>query len=121
MPSKTAQLLIGEADVPKPSDMFRQAYPRRGKQGGLKWRVHRVVGVAPTNIDPQEYENWLEALAEANVDNDAPLNEVDATTLESLMMADESPEIKAFLREAAQVMRHTDSDRVAFTTLEGLE
>lgn len=123
MPSKTVHRLLGEADVPKPGSLFQQAYPATGQQSNLKWRVHRVVGVAPTNIDEGDYDEWLYQLMEANVDSEFPCNEVATADLPKLITSNKysGEQYLAFLREAEQVARHTGADRVAFTTLDGLD
>lgn len=121
MPSKTAKRLIGEADLPKPADMFRQANPSRGAEQGIKWKLHKTVGIAPTNIDPGLYEDWLQQVMEDNVDAEWSPNEFDADSLRILTKANTDPAFVALCRQAEQIMRHTGADRVAFTTVEGVE
>lgn len=107
-----------EAAVPRPSDIFQKSYPSRGDGTGLKWKVHRVLGVAPTNIDPDEYEQWCEALALANVDSELPLGEVRVTDMKKVRGG--SAALNEFLRESQRVAANVGADVVAFTTLEGL-
>jgi len=118
MPSKTASKLLGEAKPPKPSDIFQQSYPSNGKGQLAQWRLHRVLGVAPTN-PPDYYEEWLEDLALSNVDSEHATNEVSADQLAELAKADDEA-MRAFLTEVIQLARHTGADTVAFTVSEGL-
>lgn len=119
MPSKTASKLLGEAKPPRPSDMFQQSNPNAGGGQHLKWRLHRTVGVAPTNIPEDDYEGWLQSFMENN-DGDRNVNEIPLAEMPQLIQAESDPAIQQFLVEAEQQARHLGADMIAFTDVEGL-
>lgn len=116
MPSKVVSKILGEAKPPPPSDLFNKSYPNQGDGSALKWRLHRIVGVTPVSVDREDFELWLEQLAEANVDGELPSNHIQAADLPGLIQATHHTPLREFLVEVEQVVRHTGADEVAFTT-----
>lgn len=114
MPSEIVHRILGEADVRRPSDIRNELAPTMGSGTGIKWRVHRVLGIQPINIDADIYEEWLNDLAMANVDSDYATNEVPVEEL--MQMNGGHDQIQRMLDEAKEVARRVYADVVAFTT-----
>lgn len=114
--------ILGEAELPKPSAMSKQLNPRTGAEGKFKWRMHKVLGVAPTGVNAEAYEEWLEDLNLKNVEAEHSLNNMTMSELLDRIRHDPpaDPAIAAFLVEVEQLARHTGADEIAFTDLEGL-